>query len=176
MSITYGTRGSAGRMAGQLGWFSIGLGLMEIVAARPLARGLGLHGQENLVRAYGLREIGTGLGILTAADRRPWILARLAGDAVDAVTLLAAARRTRHPAGTALGLAAVAGVAVLDAVCAEALRTEEGDRPTRAQAVRAYASRSGYPRGAAASRGAARDFEPPADFRIPELLRPWTSA
>ena len=169
-------RGSAGRLAGGLGWFSIGLGLLEVAAAGPLARGLGMRGQEKLLRAYGLREMATGVGILTATDRRPWIMGRVAGDALDVATLAANARRNRHSFGLAFGLAAVVGVTVLDLICAEALRSEEGDRTARNRAVRAYASRSGLPRGADASRGAARDFEPPPDFRIPEPLRPWAAA
>jgi hypothetical protein len=163
-------------MAGSLGWFSIGLGLMEVAAARPLARGLGLRGQETLLRAFGLREIANGIGLLTAADRRPWMQGRIAGDALDIATLLAFARRSRNPAGLAVGVAAVLGVTVLDLVCAEALRSEEVDRETRARAIRAYAARSGFPGGAQAARGAARGFEPPAEFRIPGPLRPWRAA
>jgi hypothetical protein len=169
-------RGSAGRLAGQLGWFSIGLGLLELTAAGPLARGLGMRGQANLLRAYGVREIANGVGMLVSADRRPWIMARVAGDALDVATLAANARHNRHPLGLALAMAAVLGVTVLDLICAEALRSEEADRAAQARAVRAYASRSGLPRGTEASRGAARDFEPPRDFRIPDPLRPWAAA
>ena len=50
-------------MARGLGWFSIGLGLAEVLAPRVLTRGLGME-NEQLVRAYGLREIATGIGIL----------------------------------------------------------------------------------------------------------------
>lgn len=160
-------RGSAGRMAGGLGWFSLGLGLLEVAAAPQLARGLGLRGQENLLRACGLREIATGLGLLVATDRRPWILGRLAGDAMDVALLAANARRNRHPFGLSFAIASVLTVTVFDLLCAEALRSEEGDRAARADAVRAYAARSAFPRGTEATRGTARDFEP---------LRPWTGA
>jgi hypothetical protein len=166
-------RGSAGRIAEGLGWFSLGLGALELVAARPLARGMGMRGQEALIRAYGLREIATGLAILSARDRAPWIRARVAGDALDIATLLANAPRNHRPGGLALAIGAVLGVTVLDLVCAEALRSEEVDAAKQARAVRAYASRSGFPMGAAASRGKARDLEVPRDFRIPEPLRPW---
>ncbi len=169
------SRGSAGRMAGGLGWFSIGLGLLELAAARPLARGLGMPGQENLIRAYGLREIATGVGILVSADRRPWIAGRIAGDALDVATLLANARRNSNPGGLLTGLISVLGVTVFDLVCAEALRTEEGSRQRRAVATMDYARRSAFPKGMGGARGAARDFTPPADFRIPDALRPWNS-
>ncbi|WP_270935018.1 cyclase dehydrase [Falsiroseomonas oryzae] len=175
MSAATHRQGSAGRMAGGLGWFSIGLGLFELAAARPLARGLGLRGQENLIRAYGLREIATGVGILVSRDRRPWIMGRVAGDALDAVTLLAGAPRA-SAFGLATALASVASVTLFDLVCAEALRTEEGDRIASRNAARAYAGRSAFPRGTQATRGAARDFEPPRDFRVPDPLRPWSAA
>jgi hypothetical protein len=166
-------RGSAGRMAAGLGWFSIGLGLLELAAPRPLARSLGMRGQEGLIQAYGLREVANGVGLLLAADRRPWIMGRLAGDALDVATLAANARHNRHPMGLALGMASVLAVTVFDLLCAETLRSEEADRAAQDRAVRAYASRSGFPRGAQATQGAARDFTPPGDFRIPEPLRPW---
>jgi hypothetical protein len=74
MSARMPRRGSAGRMAGGLGWFSIGLGVLEIAAARPISRALGLRGGENLIRAYGVREIANGVGLLVSPNRRPWIL------------------------------------------------------------------------------------------------------
>jgi hypothetical protein len=167
-------RGSAGRMAEGLGWFSIGLGLLELTAARPLARGLGIRGAEGLIRAYGAREVATGIGLLLARDRRPWVQGRIAGDVLDLATLATAAIGNRRPGGVALGLAAVLGVTVLDMVCAEALRSEEQDRGRQRRAMHRYATRSGLPRGAGASRGLARDFVVPDDFRIPEALRPWS--
>jgi len=42
-----------------LGWFSIGLGLAEVLAPRSLTRGLGMEGHEQLMQAYGVREIAT---------------------------------------------------------------------------------------------------------------------
>lgn len=163
-------RGSAGRLAGGLGWFSIGLGAVGLLAARPLSRALGMG--QGVLQASALREMATGLGILAARDRRPWIMGRLAGDALDAATLLGAARRA-HPAGLATALASVAAVTVLDLLAAEALRTEEAGRAAHRRATRAYATRTAFPRGTQATRGAARGFEPPADFRIPDPLRPW---
>ena len=53
--------GGADRMAKALGWFSIGLGLTELIAAKRITRALGMEGKEILVRAYGVREIGPGL-------------------------------------------------------------------------------------------------------------------
>src|SRR5690554_2163965 len=81
--------GSAKLLANGLGVFSIGLGLAELLAPRTLARTLGMEGQEMLIQAYGVREIGTGIGILLSSDPAPWIKGRIAGDALDLATLSA---------------------------------------------------------------------------------------
>ena len=64
---------TAGKFAYQLGWFSIALGATELLATRTLTRSLGMRGQETLIRAYGVREIVKGIGILTASDPTPWL-------------------------------------------------------------------------------------------------------
>ena len=66
-----------------LGWFSIGLGLVEALSPGIVTRTLGMEGKEGLVRGYGVREIGTGIGILAANDPSPWLWGRVAGDALD---------------------------------------------------------------------------------------------
>lgn len=69
-----------------LGWFSIGLGLCEVFAGRRLARALGLEDRVMLVRLYGLREIA----IFASGEVALWLWARVAGDALDLVTVAAA--------------------------------------------------------------------------------------
>ena len=49
------------RVARGLGWFSIGLGLAEIVAGREIGRTLGMEHRDWLIRAYGVREIASGV-------------------------------------------------------------------------------------------------------------------
>ena len=78
---------TAFRLAEGLGWFSIGLGLTELLAARPLARALGMEEKTELFRAYGARELATGVGILTQRDPTPWIWGRVGGDVLDLATL-----------------------------------------------------------------------------------------
>src|SRR5689334_5578721 len=70
------------RLAHGLGWFSIGLGLIEILTPKTLERFLGIQQHRLLIRVMGLREIASGIGIL--AGRRPagWLWARVAGDLV----------------------------------------------------------------------------------------------
>jgi hypothetical protein len=138
-----------------LGWFSIGLGVMELVAPRCLARGIGLRGKETLIAGYGMREIATGVGILVSDDPTPWIWGRVAGDALDLGTLTTGIdERNQGKSGLAVAFAAVAGVAILDFVTAQALSTRA---PRPSGPVRDYSDRSGFPGGLEQARGAARD-------------------
>ena len=52
--------GASDRMARNLGWFSLGLGALEILAPERITRALGMEGKESLVRAYGFREVAAG--------------------------------------------------------------------------------------------------------------------
>jgi hypothetical protein len=72
-------------------------------------------------------------------------------------------------------MVAVAGVALLDALCAEALRRESTARRKARGRMHDYGDRRGLPRPVEEMRGAARDFEVPRDFAIPPPLRPWTA-
>src|SRR5687767_5875327 len=110
-------QGRAQAVARSLGWFSIGLGLAELVAPRALARATGLEGRERLLQLYGAREILTGVAILLARNPKPWVAARVAGDALDIATLATASDATK----AAAAIAAVAGVSALDAYTAVSL-------------------------------------------------------
>jgi len=113
----------ANALARALGWFSIGLGVTEAFATRPLSEAIGMECQPGVVRAYGWREMAAGVGILSQkkpAANALWM--RVAGDVMDITTLVAAAKT--NPAGRAkiqLALAAVLGVTLLDILCARQL-------------------------------------------------------
>lgn len=120
-------------LANGIGWFSIALGAAELVAPERLAEWLGMEGSENLLRLYGIRELGKGVAILR--DRRPagWMWARVAGDFLDLATL-ASGLRSDNPKreNVAAAIAAVAGVTVLDVICARQLgggRIRPGEEP-----------------------------------------------
>src|SRR5215208_7371781 len=51
----------ADRLAKGLGWFSLVLGAAELIAPQRITRALGMEGKEALVRAYGAREIASGM-------------------------------------------------------------------------------------------------------------------
>lgn len=101
-----------------LGWFSIALGLFEVVGGRSLARTLGIPKDAVLLRGYGVREAGVGAAILNDHEQPAWIWARVAGDAMDLATLALALRPPNNErANVEIALAAVAGITALDIIC-----------------------------------------------------------
>jgi len=103
-----------------LGYFSLGLGLAEFCCPHSMARLIGFRLSPEILRAYWLREIAAGVGIL--ADDRPatWLWGRVAGDALDLATLAAAYEKAgpRDRQRLIAAVAAVAGVTVLDVISA----------------------------------------------------------
>jgi hypothetical protein len=161
-------------LASGLGWFSVGLGLVELAAPGTVARTLGMRGSERMIRACGLREIATGAAILASSRPAPFVWARVAGDALDIATLGVGMRHNRKAGNVRAALAAVAGVTMLDVLCAQGLAREERTRARRRRLSGRYSRRTGFPEPAEAMRGAASDFVMPEDFRVPEALRPWS--
>jgi hypothetical protein len=157
-------------LARGLGWFSIGLGLAEMLAPRMLSEQLGMEGKEPLLRFYGAREMAAGAGILMSDNPGPWIWGRVAGDALDLATLaMRLEEKNPRKSNVAIALAAVAGVTALDCITAQALTTSSRPAPD-------YSDRRGLPRPPEEMRGAARkDFTPPRDMRTPEALQPFAS-
>src|SRR5437763_8553854 len=155
--------GAAERIAKGLGWFSIGLGLAEIVAPRQLTRALGMQDSESLVRAYGFREIASGL-VTLSPDKHIGLCSRLAGDALDVATLLRGMRDDNPKRGNVtVALAMVLGVTLLDFLGAQGVRM----RHTRTRGKRRlYHDRSGFPKGIQAAKGAARNFQAPREMRV----------
>ena len=155
----------ADRLARALGWFSIGLGIVELVAPRQIARTLGLRGKEGLIRAYGARELAAAVPTLSI-DRSVGLASRIAGDALDLGTLAMALRRSNpRRDNAAIATALVLGVTLLDLVAYSASKAVHSRQPGSG---RDYSSRGGLPRGPQASRGLARkDFDIPVDYRAP---------
>lgn len=168
------SRSAHDRTAKGLGYVSIALGIAELLAPRALCRATRLRGMEQVVRAYGAREVATGVAILTSHNPEPWIWARVAGDMADMATVATGLRRGKgHKRdNNMLTLAALTAVTAVDIACASGMNGEKASRTT---AVRDYGARSGFPRGLATARGAARDFQVPDDFRAPKALRPYES-
>ena len=90
-----------------------------------MARIAGAPSLPTLTRVCGLREIGTGIGILTSKDPTPWIWGRVVGDALDVATVGAGLVTQRRPVRTLTSLALLLGVAWLDMKVAEAAPPDE---------------------------------------------------
>ncbi len=128
------------QVAGGIGWFSIALGVTEIVAAEQITRFLGLPKPAAwVVRAFGAREIVSGLGLIQAAPRRRagWLWMRLVGDLLDLLALTAAFAPTNKKRKNAIGAAAfVLSAAAGDAVTGAKLTMDGRKRVKAALAAR----------------------------------------
>lgn len=129
--LTKGSEQSKALAVG-LGWFSVGLGLAELTAPGSVARLIGIRDDDyavSLLRAYGARKIANGIAILSEPERPAWLWSRVAGDAVDLLSLLQAQRS--NSTKTAAATAAVLGVTAIDLYCAQRLAGKDDGLPGR---------------------------------------------
>ncbi|MER8902421.1 MULTISPECIES: hypothetical protein [unclassified Mesorhizobium] len=140
-------------LARKLGWFSIALGVAELVGAERIAGALGMRGKEDLIRAYGAREISSGI-LSLSVDKQAGLWSRVAGDGLDIATLLTAYRHGNPKRdNVGLALAMVAGITLLDIIGAKSVTARHSRSRTK---PRDYSDRSGFPGGTAAARDRAR--------------------
>jgi uncharacterized membrane protein len=98
-----------------LGWFSLGLGVTQLLAPRALGRAIGVGEQTTVMRLCGAREIVSGLGLLSGRAPATFAMARVAGDAMDLALLGASLTSNQaNPNRIAAAATAVAGVAAID--------------------------------------------------------------
>jgi len=113
-----------------LGWFSVGLGLTEILMPRSFARFIGTKDDDAdcaILRMFGLRELASGVGILTRPRPAGWVWARVAGDAMDLALLGSAiASGAPRPDRVAGATVAVLGITALDVYDAVQISRESG--------------------------------------------------
>jgi hypothetical protein len=109
-----------GRTLGKgLGWFSIGLGLLEVFAPTKVTAFLGVdEDHAHLVQLYGLRELTSGIAILAERTPKFGVWSRVPGDALDLATLGAFAKETTKPGNVMMAMGMVAGISALDTKCA----------------------------------------------------------
>jgi uncharacterized membrane protein len=123
----------AERLSRALGLFSIGLGLSQILAPRGVARAIGLEDDDRnhkLMTAFGIREIATGLGLLSRPDSAAFAWGRVAGDAMDLAVLGKALASSRNDHNrVAAAAAAVLGVTVLDIIAGKSLSRGTTETP-----------------------------------------------
>ncbi len=118
------------RVARGLGWFSIGLGLAEVAMPGGLARAIGMDDDEdtrNILFAFGLREIASGIAVLASPRSAVPLWARVGGDMMDLAFLGRGLKSDTSERGrVAAATAAVAGVTVLDVLTGQQLGREDG--------------------------------------------------
>ena len=87
---------NAAQFSRGLGWFSIGLGMTELLAPRAVARAIGVsEDHDRLLRTLGAREIVSGLGLLARPKPTGFAWSRVAGDIMDLSLLGAALTQVR---------------------------------------------------------------------------------
>lgn len=144
-SMTWGVR--AARL---MGWASFGLAVAFIAAPGRITRTFGLEGKENLIRGFGAQEAFAGVGALSL-DSPSAMWSRAAGDIIHIGTL-ATGLKSDDPdqrRNVAIGLGALAGFLIVDALIAARLSEER--RPAKGE-YRDYSDRSGLPKPPSAAR------------------------
>jgi len=121
--------GNSEQLARALGWFSIGLGLAQLAATHSVANWIGISDDSDsqaVLRAVGVREIASGIGLLTQPKPAGWLKARVGGDVMD-LALLGGALKSNNaqPERVTLAMAAVAGITVLDLLCTQELSSQQ---------------------------------------------------
>lgn len=120
---THSPKDGTDTLSRALGWFSIGLGLAQLVAPAQVARMAGAEPDTNtirLMRALGARELLSGVGILSGRHSDTWVRARVAGDIVDLALLgRVMASDDANRGMTTVATLAVAGVTALDVLAAK---------------------------------------------------------
>jgi uncharacterized membrane protein len=105
-----------------LGWFSVALGVAQLLAPRAVCRVAGVPYAPTLTRLCGARELACGIGILTQADPQPWLKARIAGDVIDLAGLAGTVPlRDSNGGRLAVSFGVAAGITSLDLYCAREL-------------------------------------------------------
>jgi len=111
-------------LAKGLGWFSVGLGLTRLLTPGGLSRLIGLEGddkQRNTMRAFGGRELASGVGILASNKPQAALWSRVVGDVIDLAALGIALRggnNNRNKTRIIGAMASVLGVTAADIVAA----------------------------------------------------------
>ena len=125
------------RLATALGWFSVGLGLAQVIMPTTVARLAGAEPTPDtlrLMRGLGLRELSAGIGILSGKKTNTWLRARVAGDMMDLALLgRVLADDSSDRMSALVSTIAVAGVTALDMVAAAKLK--DNSRSSDVEAV-----------------------------------------
>jgi len=111
-----------------LGFFSIGLGLVEVAAPGRLARWLGVNGEtaKTIIALFGARELLAGGMLMRGPAVSTNLWNRVVGDGMDLAALGLAFSKSGRKTAVAGALGFVAGATLLDAVTARGLDRKTG--------------------------------------------------
>lgn len=111
------------RLARGLGWFSLGLGITELLAPKFIASISGVSPRRTgMIRLYGLREIASGIGIFAQKNPAQAMWSRVAGDVMDLTSLGIACTAPDAKTGRiTFATANVLAVTALDVIAAKQL-------------------------------------------------------
>jgi uncharacterized membrane protein len=121
------------RVAEFLGWFSLGLGVPQVLAPGAVNRAIGVRDDRTTrfwQRVVGVRELAAAAGIFTSQPRPvEWLWARVAGDVKDLALLASAwANKREKPGRLALATGSVLAITVVDTATALAEQRNVDDR------------------------------------------------
>jgi len=106
------------RISYPLAALSFGLGALELLSGRKMARKLGLPRSAPVLKTYGAREIASGALLLAAPRSSLGAWSRVAGDVMDLATLGTARLQKRGRPNRIMGAAAFVGAALAADVAA----------------------------------------------------------
>jgi hypothetical protein len=111
-----------------LGFFSIGLGLLEVAAPGRLAKWLGVDGKtaSTVIGLFGAREMLAGGMLLRGPAVSTNVWNRVVGDGMDLAALGLAFSRSERRGAVVGALGFVAGATLLDVLAARGLDKETG--------------------------------------------------
>lgn len=116
-----------GKLAKGLGYFSIGLGLMELLMPAQVGEMIGVSNRYRaFIPALGIREIAHGVAILSQQKPTEGVWSRVVGDGIDLAYLGAGFMGEENNKNRLTGATiAVLGVTALNVMCALALSDED---------------------------------------------------
>ena len=116
------------RLRTGMGWFSLGLGSLQLLAPDAVNRLCGLRPagpRRTTQRMVGMRELLAAGGLLTNSNGSAWMKARVAGDITDIALLTKSLQSSTRRTRTGLALAAVLGVTAVDVIGARGRRIDK---------------------------------------------------
>lgn len=121
-------------LANTLGWLSLGLGIVGIAAPGEVARCIGVSDDtrtRELLRLIGVREIISGIGILSQPRPAGWLWSRVAGDMMDLALLGQALQRPdSNQERVAATTAAIAGITAVDVLASQQVSAARAEAQT----------------------------------------------